>query len=496
MAATSSSVNESAGSTTVTVTMTGTSADPVTVTYALGGTATQDTDYTASPATLTFASGETSKDITIEGLADGADDDDPTETIVVTLDDPANASLGDSTHTITVTNDSEGPPIVSFSSSSSSVNESAGSTMVTVMMDRTSTEAVTVDYTLGGTATQGMDYAVSPSSLTFASGETSQSITVSGLADGADEDTSTETVVFTLQKPANASLGSDDTHTLTIANDSGGPPIVSFSSASSSVKESEGSTTVTVMMDRASSQAVTVGYSLGGTATQGADYEASPSSLTFASGETRKTITVSGLADGADEGSASETVVFTLQNPSNAILGSGTTHTLTITNDSAGPPIVSFSASSSAVRESAGSTTVAVMMDRALSEPVNVGYTLGGTATQGADYSASPSSLTFASGETSKVITISGLADGANDTSATETIVLTLQKPSNALLGSRTQHTVSVTNDSNAPVVVSPAPPTSSSGGGGGGAFSLWSVLVLLCAARLRRKVFAGGNID
>ena len=87
-------------------------------------------------------------------------------------------------------------------------------------------------------------------------------------------------------------------------------------------------------LSSASSTPVTVVVSrTGGTATSGTDFAAfAPVTLTFAAGETSKTVTVQVIGDTALE--ASETVVLGLSSVSGATLGT-TSGTLTILNDDA-----------------------------------------------------------------------------------------------------------------------------------------------------------------
>ena len=78
-----------------------------------------------------------------------------------------------------------------------------------------------------------------------------------------------------------------------------------------------------VTLDRARSAPVTVDYATGnGTATAGEDYVAQSGDLTFAAGETVKTVEVEVLDDLHDEGT--ETMTLTLSNPSGARIADAT----------------------------------------------------------------------------------------------------------------------------------------------------------------------------
>ena len=95
----------------LTVALSGTSAEQVRVSYAVsGGTATGGVDYTLAAGTLTFSPGQTSKALTI--LVDDDDEEEGNETVEVTLSSPVNANLGTSVHTYTI--EDNDAPIVMF----------------------------------------------------------------------------------------------------------------------------------------------------------------------------------------------------------------------------------------------------------------------------------------------------------------------------------------------------------------------------------------------
>ena len=73
---------------------------------------------------------------------------------------------------------------------------------------------------------------------------------------------------------------------------------------------------------RASTETVTVAYATAnGTATAGSDYQAASGTLTFAAGETSKTITV--LVNGDRLAESNETFFVNLSGPTNAIIADG-----------------------------------------------------------------------------------------------------------------------------------------------------------------------------
>ncbi|MDG6104312.1 VWA domain-containing protein [Dactylosporangium aurantiacum] len=87
-------VNENAGNATFTVSLSGTSTDPVSVNFATAnGTATAGADYTGRTGTVTFTPGQTSRPVTVPIIDDAVDETD--ETFTVTLSGAAGAGIAD-----------------------------------------------------------------------------------------------------------------------------------------------------------------------------------------------------------------------------------------------------------------------------------------------------------------------------------------------------------------------------------------------------------------
>jgi len=205
------SVDENAGTGTVTVKLSGLSSQVVTVDYATSnGSATAGSDYTATSGTLTFNPGETSKTFGVPLIDDTTGEG--AETIGLTLSNPVNAALGSpSSATLTIkANDA-----LYFSLSLYTISEAAGTASITVKLSGPSSQAVTVNYaTGGGSATAGSDYTATSGTLTFNPGETSKTFVVPIVNDTLRE--STETISLALSNPVNAALGAPATTTLNI----------------------------------------------------------------------------------------------------------------------------------------------------------------------------------------------------------------------------------------------------------------------------------------
>lgn len=87
-----------------------------------------------------------------------------------------------------------------------------------------------------------------------------------------------------------------------------------------------------------------------------------------------------------------------------------------------------------------------ITLSPAPSSDVSVNYSVGGSATNGADYSLSPSSpITFSAGQSSRQITITPINDSLVET--TETVTVTLTSGSGYSIGSPSSATVSIADD-------------------------------------------------
>ena len=196
----------------------------------------------------------------------------------------------------------------------------------TVTLSPAAAVQATVDYahSPGGTATSGTDHAaITPGTLTFAAGETSKTISVTVTGDTMPESDEGVTLTFSNPTPSTVFIASgsfasgiivdDDTPTLTID--------------SPSVAEGNAGTTdlvFTVTLSPAATSQVTVGWTDAGegTAASAGDYQQlDGGTLTFAAGETSKTIPVVVRGDGTVE--PDETVRVRIDN---ATIATGTVH--------------------------------------------------------------------------------------------------------------------------------------------------------------------------
>ncbi len=196
---------------------------------------------------------------------------------------------------------------------------------------------------------------------------------------------------------------------------------------------SPGSATFTVALSGANTQAVTVTYQtangINNSAIAGSDYVAKSGKLTFAPGETSKRVTVKFIGDSVSE--LNETFFLDLKTATNATLndsrGVGT-----IRNDD-GPSITI----ADAVPVDEGKSTATpqafvVFLSAASTDTITVNWaTANGTAGPN-DYIAAAGTLTFAPGETSKLIIVQ--INGDTTVEPDETYEVNLSKSAYAVL--------------------------------------------------------------
>ena len=208
---------EGSGRATIMVNRTGVAVGTLTATYTISdGTATAGSDYTAKTGKLSFTATQTTKNIIVLIRNDTINEAD--ETINLTLSDPVGGLLGgQSTAVLTVT-DNDGPGVIQFSSTTSTVGEAARRLIVTVTRTGGTASGVGVTYaTSDGTATAGSDYTATSGILTFAANQTSKTFIIPVINDTTVE--GNETINLTLSNPTGgAALGAQNTALVTISD--------------------------------------------------------------------------------------------------------------------------------------------------------------------------------------------------------------------------------------------------------------------------------------
>ena len=446
------SVNENAGSATVTVSRTLGSLGAVSLSYATSnGTALSGSDYSAASGTLSWADGDSaSKSFTVPIVDDGTAE--ANETVNLTVSGPVGgAVLGSQKAIVLSIVDNDGlPGTLGLTAATASVPEAGGSVTLSVARSGGSTGAASVQYaTFNSSAVAGSDYAATSGSLTWANGDAAtKTIRITVYNDTIAD--ANESFQVRLSNAAGASMGATTQAVVSIADDDTASVNGSFvfNVGSQSVAENGGTAVVTVRRTQSYVGAVTVDYaSANGTATAGSDYTAASGSLSWADGETAsKTFTVAIADDATAE--ASETINLSLTNPTGgAALGSAKTMSLSITDNDGLPGTISLSAASYTVSEAGGAIDVSVSRTGGTVGSVAISYSTGnGSAAAGSDYGAVGGTLIWANGDAAtKTIRIPILNDTLKESA--ETILVRLSNVQTATLGAIASGTVTITDN-------------------------------------------------
>ena len=508
-------VNEDAGTHHLQLKLSSSLPFDITVNYSVTDeNATSGSDYEPLPGRVTVPAGATTATIPVTTIDDG--DQEGAESFLLRLTNGSgyrpSSTPGFHYNNIEVyIHDDEQLPLVTFSSSSTTLNEGAGTHNVTLNLSPAPNKNITVRYRLEGSrfpwipsAASGSDFEALSGSVAVLAGATTATIPVTiiddGRPEGYDDALNERYESFRLVLYGGAGYrrtlhheGSLNQNRIYIVDND--PLIeVSFASVSQGVVEGAGTRDVTVNLSPTPTADITLDYRVGGTATAGSDYTALSGSVTVSAGAATATIPVAIVDDSTPEGE--ETVVLTLtdggghriviEDPSvrPVIAGKGylakspSTHTLTIAA-SDGPPTMtaaSFATASQRASDESGTRNVIVNLNPTPASDITLSYTVGGTATPGSDYTALSGTVAVSGGAATAIIPVTLLAD--NIPEDLETVVLTLAPGTGYELASPDTHTltigivpmvtfplsVRITSESvgtyQVPVHLSPAPPS------------------------------------
>lgn len=394
------------------------------------GTATAGSDFRALPlTTVGFAAGQSSRAISVSLKGDTVVEAD--ETFRLNLSAPVGATIGDPKGTGTILNDdatSIGVDDVTVSEDDSGAK--AATFTLTRHGDTSGTSTVDV-VTDDLTATAGSDYTALPrTTVGFAAGEVTESVSVTVKGDTTDE--SNETFHLVLTDPVGASVD-DQEGIATIVDDEGAPqagPTTYVTVDDVAVGEGDAGTTSAVLTLRRYgdvSGTSTVHLDSADAGATSADYTPVSTTVSFAAGQTTRTVTIAVTRDTLPE--STEAILAMLSAPTGAAI-SKPFGSVTILDDD-----VAFVGVQDAtvVEGDSGTTTVTFTVTRrdgiGSTSSVTVG-TSSGTATTGVDFVAKTATVTFAAGQATKTVTVGVTGDVARE--ADETFELDITGSSGA----------------------------------------------------------------
>jgi len=319
---------------------------------------------------------------------------EPNETFFVNLTNVTGANVTDGQGQGTITNDDVALPTVSIANAQDTEVDPPNTkdmVFIVTLSQAPTSGFVTVNFTtMDGTAlatTNGFnnDYVTTTGQVVFGVGETSKEIRVPVRGDLDDEPDETFSIV--LSSPVGATIGTGTATGTIIDNDAS----QSASIADAAIVEGDNGVTYlsfTITLTVPASGTTTVDFATAdGSAVAGQDYLPVSGQVSFAAGETSKTVLVPVIGDDLSE--ANETLTVTLTNPVGTAIGDGTA-TGTITNDD-GPQY--FSLASGTFEEHWTDTSRITTNDNWSGVPYIIGY-LGDIDAAGATTNVDPRLLT------------------------------------------------------------------------------------------------------
>ena len=446
----SSSVTEGSTAITLTATLSGSTYEETTIILDGIGSATPSLDYSFS--NIKIAAGETTGFISFIPLSDDLYEGDETAIVSIsTVSGGGAKESGDQSVTVEII-DAESAPTVTLSPSTSSVTEGDSALTMTASLSVATTADVTVTLDTSGTAIEGTDYS-NISDIIVSAGSTTGTATFTSIDDNVYEGTETAKVTIGSVSGGSASAASSEIIASISLADDESAPTVSLSSSDTSVKEDGSAITVTVTLANIADEDVIVSLNTSGTATDGTDYEII-SDITIPAGLVSGTGQITPIDDLVSEGVETLIVSLGTLSGADATLGSPSGLTLSLIDDDV--PNITLSASDISIKEdSTSSLTLTVAASMIATEDIVVTLGAAGTATSGTDYTALPSTVTIAAGETTATTFFALKDDALYDAASDETAIISITNVDggNALESGDQLVTLTIVDNESAPTV-------------------------------------------
>lgn len=432
VAASDASASENNNATgTFTFTRSGTPRGVLVARYTMSGAATAGVDYQTLSGEVTFADGQAAVTVLVTPINDSLGEG--SEQVVLTLSNlPAyRRNPSKTVARVTITDNEPSVSIVATDGAAAESDgppEEANTATFTVSRTGSTIGSITIPYTVTGNASHnGDDYIVLSGTVTIDDGQSRATIVVTPIDDAIAE--TAETVIVTISGNVGYLVSnSRKSATATIADNE---PVVSVVASDATATEAGSGATAAgafkVSRAVAGSSPLTVFYTIGGSATADADYEALTGSVTIAADETDAIITLTPMQDLIGEGD--EHVEITLTNNGGYTVQSTSGRNkarVTIKDDE---PVVRITATDNSATEQDETNAVFTITRTGTSDELQmeltVTYRVEGTAQSGDDFEPLDGEVTFAANETSVTIIVTAIDDLEGETN--ETVILTLE---------------------------------------------------------------------
>jgi uncharacterized delta-60 repeat protein len=300
------------------------------------------------------------------------------------------------------------------------------------------TNDLLVEYTLFGSAANGIDYITLPGKVTIPAGHDYTLVYPTAINDLFVEDT--ELVQVAVSPSANYLAGGGPAFFLIEDDDL--PLVNIFASDSTAVRGGAGGR-FTISRAGTLDADLLVNYVVTGTAVSGVDFNTLPGSVVIPAGQLSVDVPVTAIAGSSN--SLPRTVTLLLSDSPTYNIYNENSATVTIVDGAL--PIVTLSTSSDIVNEGGGSASFIITRTGPTNSSLNVFFEVGGSAWEGFDYGAIGTNIVIPAGAASANIVITAINDNAREVSdvvGQETIILQVRAGTNYLLGNTTGRTMRI----------------------------------------------------
>ncbi len=435
----------------ISVSLSQTSAVPITVNYrVVGGTAAPG-DYTLPPPPLTFEPGEWAKTLPLE-INDNAQAE-PNRTIRLVLYDPIYATLdGIKIHTYTILDDDASAVSVRATAPGASETGPVAGNFRISRAGNTNAPLV-VNFQVTGTASAPADYAPLGTAAIIPAGASYVDLPVVPEDDHTVEHP--ETVVLTLISASASSIVSPNAATITITdNDPNALPVVAVTSTNHPAAVEGGVTGEFVLWRDDTHGPLTVYFSLAGTARSGTDYLPLTNAVTFLDGQPSVSLPVLAVDDALIEGertlvlNLTQLVTYRAAYPASAIV--------TIQDNDQRVRIDASDFTAAEPGTDAGEFTFSRF--GTTNTDLRVFFTISGSASNGLDYVALPDTIVIPAGSLSTTLPILPIDDTLVE--GPETVTLTLLPNAAYALDFPTNATMTLNDDEPMLTILATVPET------------------------------------
>jgi hypothetical protein len=447
-------VAESVGTVNLAVKLNSASPNTVTVDVQVAlGSATGGSDYTFTNQTLTFPANSIAPQFTSVTIIDDAIIES-TEAIKFRILNPTNgAILGtDSFEYVSITDNDFASPTFYFATPTSKIVTESNITfpvLVYLGSPSANNSSVTPVITSATNATAGVDYSFSvpTNNLYFLANSSGPDTIWVTIKDDCIHELK-DSITIALRNPSGANIiGADSLYKISIT-DNDAIPTVSFSTTTPTLNENAGTYNVNVSIQTPNCDTTQVTVSLvGGNAIAGTDYTATlPVTVTFLpNSTTSQVVPIMIIDDAIVEGL--DSIMLQLSNPTNGATMLMSTKKIYIKdNDTLAVTKVNFVNTTVTKTEADGLINIALSITNPTNAAITLPFTISGTCTANLDdtiFSTSP--ITIAANATSANIQLNIIDDILIENN--ENVIINLGTPTNAILGTNTTFTLTITDN-------------------------------------------------